>query len=649
MARIPGPGAGRRQGTRPDPGVRVPATESGFGAAAQEIGRGLTQTAQTLMRGEERLQNRRRSVALARTKKQYNEDVVTLSRAAELESDLTDPDVLSAFQEQIAAKRKELVESFPDEETRLMLNKQLLAIESAHSASLSAKSVAAGRQLVDREFGETLRRRAAVVSNNPSLLFEQIEGIRDDVQLYAGTWDSEEESARMEAAAGALTANAVSTFVDSGEFDEAEDILNDPEVISLLGVEERQRFSEAIATGRAELRESESAGRREALQTIAEKETLLGRPLTPQEREALAEIPGEATGSDLLDESGAVNRATSGEIRRQAAQLLGGSYNVETDQVSGLDPETAEAAQNIMAEAERIIESGQEDSVGQAVSMAAGRVQLPERLSFEQVVDKAIESFEKQEPTEADKREATASVEQNKASLVDLRDATGVRSAVVDAVSNNLIGQIDPLMVDTDVVEGRRKLALLENEFIVAFRRTPRLPVWEQSNLARIFSGPSVFRSPEAVRAELRTINTILTREIEEQRRLLQAPLPVSVKQEAMQNILTLARFRSHVRDFDVKPAMPEIRSEADVRSVDEDILRRFVDTRTNEELRALPPEARAAISERLNINVPTGQAPATTVPMVKTQEEIDALPPGTLFLWQPTPDAVPRPLIRKK
>jgi len=337
-------------------------------------------------------------------------------------------------------------------------------------------------------------------------------------------------------------------------------------------------------------KEAEIAGVAAGTTEIAKATTILGQVPTTGQREQLAGFEEVVpVRSALLDETGAVTTATAAELRKQMVIMLGGSAE------TALPADLARTGQDLLAESERIIEAGEEDSPGQALALAMKRVPLPEALSFSEIADRGIAAVE-QEGTKPPTKTDLASADQK----LRVQEATGAVSAFIDFFGNRILGQIDPSFVDPDVVVARQRLALLENEFVVAFKRSPRLPVWEQVKLSRIFQGPAILSSPEGIRVELQNISQLLTENIEIERRILEAPVPIEMKQEALSNIISLAGFRARIRAFELNPAFPEFRTVEDVGTASIEDLRGFVERTPEEALNLLPPEVINSMSDRL-------------------------------------------------
>lgn len=306
--------------------------------------------------------------------------------------------------------------------------------------------------------------------------------------------------------------------------------------------------------------------------------------------------------STFLGEDGAVLPKVSGEIRRQTGQAVGGGYDNATGQFTGMSPEEASTAADLSAEVERILKDGEETGISQAVNLALGRIDLPEGTSFTDIADQ-IEglSEDNAEPTDSQASDPDGYLNRAKVRALDVADATGIPSGVVNLFMNNLLGQLSPKFVDQDVVKARQRLSILEGDFINAFNRNPRLPVWEQIRLTRIFSGPSALRSPEAVRGELGNIDELLTSEIELSKRMLNAPIDNKQKQALLNDIGSLSQFRARVQAFDIKVEGMDFQTVDDLNGASRSSLKSWMDKKTDEEIDAMDDEFRKALFDGLS------------------------------------------------
>lgn len=323
-----------------------------------------------------------------------------------------------------------------------------------------------------------------------------------------------------------------------------------PEVVRLLDEADNQR---------------QQGRERAAMMLERQAEQLSGKSIDRIREEAAAQAEGrmgveqrfapspEAAMPDFLDDTGRVTRAASGEIRRQAGQLFGGRFDLATETMQGMNREQALSAQDIATRAERILQSGNVSGIGEAVALATREVDLPEvQTSFADLGQELIDVTERQlspQPRPGELEGAERHLERQ----LDVADATGLGSSIVNFM-NNTVGQIAPTVVDEDVTRGRQRLALLQGDFINAFNRNPRLPVWEQIRLSDIFSGPAVLRSPETVRKELTELDRLLSDEIDLRMRTMRSDaIPVDAKQQALEDLQSMAQFRARVRQFDVR------------------------------------------------------------------------------------------------
>ncbi len=286
---------------------------------------------------------------------------------------------------------------------------------------------------------------------------------------------------------------------------------------------------------------------------------LKGRPgdqfLHPVSGEPIFIIPKEAEPleSAFVNERGQIRPKVSAEIRRQTAQFVGGGYDVASGAFTGMSREEAKASQELSASMETLLRSQEAMGIAEALGYAAQTVELPEEADFVEIAKTIITLADPlSEPSPAQLADSESYRNRAKVKIINVGDATGLQSTAIH-LFNNTLGQLNASWVDQDVVKGRQRLALLEGDFINAFNRAPRLPVWEQIRLTRIFEGPAAFKAPEAVKGELKNIDDMLTEHIDQKLQVIGKPIEFKDKQQLLADIGTLAQFRSRIRAFDIR------------------------------------------------------------------------------------------------
>lgn len=314
--------------------------------------------------------------------------------------------------------------------------------------------------------------------------------------------------------------------------------LQQPEAIRAGNFIEQQVRNTALAMGRdPEQAASEYKAAIQATPTLAEVRAEKAKTEASNTR-ARIRATKEAN-------KGQVSGADTARISRLVGESLGGQID-ELGRVSNLPPALASKMPELVKKAEDKIQSGEADAIGDAVAQVLAETELPERVSLRGVAE-TLENI----PAEDSGGDQVKKLQ--------LSDATGLGSGVKDFVQNKLLGNISDSAVDPDVVRARQELALLANDFIVAEKRSPRLPVWEQMRLSRIFTEPDVWRSPEQVRVQLVEFDKRLTSAIEREKLFLDVPLGSKEKRETLNNIRQLAMFRARVRKFDLEKASGSI------------------------------------------------------------------------------------------
>jgi hypothetical protein len=302
-------------------------------------------------------------------------------------------------------------------------------------------------------------------------------------------------------------------------------------------------------------------------------------PLTKEEKEKEAKLKGKLEGitekakdEEVGDsiETG-VEGKDSKKMNTLIVQRLGGEVNALSGTVT-LSPEKTKVALAVLVKAENFYGTKKADSLGQAVEMAFNETKIPETKAATTIADEVINNAERETPLATGEELENAPTRLEK---IKLEDATGLPSAGIN-IWNSTFGQISEGLIAKDVVRGRQKLALLEGDFIAAFKRSPRLPVWEQQRLANIFSGPEAWTSAGEVREAMKDVDVMLTEEITFQRSLLDNEnMPFKEKREALKNISTLARFRKRIREFELDP-LAKFKNVKSIKNVSKDEIKMF-------------------------------------------------------------------------
>lgn len=386
----------------------------------------------------------------------------------------------------------------------------------------------------------------------------------------------------------ALQKGKSNTFEKIGELTALENIPNEEfkeKIEQILGYKISEKNLNAVQKLYAQIDSAKELG---GYNLSEEQEEILiakalGLPQSEAQKKEAADLEGELDAikekskADTKEELGmTIDTGVGGEstmrINKLIVQNLGGEINLDTGTIS-LPPDKRQIALYVLVKAENLLEDGIADSEGEAVELALKGVDIPENPSISEIANQIIMDADSETKATPDRLEnVEARLEKIKVS-----DATGLVSTGID-IWNSTAGQISESLVDKDVVVARQKLALLQGDFIAAFKRSSRLPVWEQQRLAKIFSGPDAFKTPGDVREALSEMERTITKDLKSQQTLLKGQkFPFDKRKEILEGIESLAQFRARIREFNIDLGKnTEIKTIKDVRKTSVNDLKRF-------------------------------------------------------------------------
>ena len=297
--------------------------------------------------------------------------------------------------------------------------------------------------------------------------------------------------------------------------------------------------------------------------------------LAAEERRATAGAAKEVEGEGET----ALPANISNSIFRQAVTLAGGFEDEITGQIRGMSPEESKRANDIAAEAERRIKSGEATSVAEAVSQAAAKIGLPEPREPEiQVPEETRNELLAQNVglsrTMALARDVGAAVELGTgpaSNLIALADM--VISGAVDLAT---LGTVD-IELAPETQEARQALRLFNQEVKQSIVNNPRFPVAEQQLVERLLPTPEKLKNPQTAVRDYVQLMRFLETKFRANSDLLSGRVPEGFSQGP--------------------PSFDTVEGVNDARLED---LQAFVQRSTLEELNELPEDVRGAILLRL-------------------------------------------------
>lgn len=600
-----------------DPGVRVdPAAFGGEGARAlQGVGREVSVIGADLRAKEEakqarmdaaalRISNRQDQLEGDRVVKEYRNALETQFRTDQEKSDFAIQQNIDMFGIDVDDLHGKFTAGANIESPveRLNFEAKMEAERAKIRDMASDKMLKLQKTRQAENILEDRRALVDQVAQNPELLSQSIQGIVDSVESRAGSLSESEEDTFMTGGMSDIHKAALDTLMLKGDVLATVELLDDPLTRAALDRAEpgmSQKFRERILNLQKGLDIDDPVTRARANVEEKIEETRLTR-------NAIKANLLDPAKSDLIDESGLIKNEVSNSILKGVVTRISGNAKVDplTGEITGLTPEQSRQAIEFAAEAEGLIASrdGSASGVLDAVDMVMTGFQAEDPRTFTDAANDIIQSNEQVMTNQEINRNAGAF------DKIDITDATGPESAIID-FWNNTIPDIFPGAVNPDVVQARQKFKVLAHEWVIASRRSSRLPVFEQKRLESIFGGPSVFTSPAAAQQSILQMDATLTEDINVKKGALSIDsLPIDEKQEILKDIAVMSRFQQKLRQFDLTPGTQgtvEMGSVGDVSKASDQDFNKFMSFQTEDSLSTLPDDVFDAIEQRLGLGNP--------------------------------------------
>ncbi len=192
---------------------------------------------------QQKKQTRYDTIQRARALSQFKMDVDNEATKFQTERDLTDPRSVKEFNAQIRNKvAKYVAEHDGGAESRESLEIQLLGMSDIATSQMSQSATAAQKKLITQQMGSHIDRIANEVYNDPSSLgtaFKQLSGLMYE---YGPALDSVDEMTQAETAQSMIVESALNSFIDSGDYESAQKLVNENDRF-ILSMPAKQQMS----------------------------------------------------------------------------------------------------------------------------------------------------------------------------------------------------------------------------------------------------------------------------------------------------------------------------------------------------------------------------------------------------------------------
>lgn len=343
MAVVPGPDALGAVNPRPvTPVYQNPNAANGtFGeegaVAMQRTGAQLQEASSKLALVAQRVQTRQDVVARARDISAYRDAVDTEYNRVLTEGDLSSPDTVKSFAKFSADKMAETLAAHSgSQDSRALLESSLSGTRSKFMDDVAAKSLVAQKAVVGNFLDGELRSNISAAIESPGTLQDRLAAWKSRVDEMAPGLGTVEAQKWQKNGDEEITRSVVSSFIDKGQYGEAEKILRTPGVDTVLSGDVQRSLNAKLISGRAALYKEQHAG---DLKLQAAKQIMgPGWEPTPAQRAKLAGV--DLTGPQpLSDKITAFETAMGPGYKATPEQIakLAGASTAETSPFSDKD------------------------------------------------------------------------------------------------------------------------------------------------------------------------------------------------------------------------------------------------------------------------------------------------------------------------
>lgn len=248
MPRLPGSQDVQQVGYARDPGVSVPQpVSSGLEYVAEAVG-GI---AENMAKAEARIQKRNDAIFRADDYTKVNDVIEERYRGFEASEDLSLPSTLQKFKQELDRDITGVLNSHAgSDDSRATLTEQAFTLRSKIMDRAIGQSLKIGRAKVGHVKQQGIAGVASRIYSNPS---GWLDGLKDNdniVDTYADIDDIETTERDRNVGRATVTQSAIDSFIDRGDFDGAEAIINNPIAIQSLGAEKAMSNLTRITTNK---------------------------------------------------------------------------------------------------------------------------------------------------------------------------------------------------------------------------------------------------------------------------------------------------------------------------------------------------------------------------------------------------------------
>lgn len=252
----------------------------------------------------QRIRSREDTVNRIRTVDKFKQDAFDSFSRSQVEMDLTDPETVKTFNQQMRQKASDYLKNFKgSSDARAQVESELGNILTSYTTQMTANSITAQRQFVMKKAGDQINQLSAQIVQNPAYLPEALKQLGVIIKDVSPAIYAEDEISLMSAAQEQLSVTALQTYTDAGQYEEARDLINkNPFFMQSMSPESQKSILREIQGGIA-ARDKVQKETRQKINTIKSAAQELGVELSGNDVfTAVTGIESKKDPQDKIDE-----------------------------------------------------------------------------------------------------------------------------------------------------------------------------------------------------------------------------------------------------------------------------------------------------------------------------------------------------------
>jgi hypothetical protein len=305
------------------------ATGADFGSG---IGQALAQQGDVLAQIGERIQTRNETINRVRTMNQFEQQVQQDFTALQQSEDISDPASVDTFRNTLRERREAALSSFNGRPgAREAFRAQLENMEGQYIKNVVSGQVKAQHQMIANMWDRKSNTLAIMASDAPEQLPAIFSELDNELEMLSPAMSQEQSDAFLANGRQKVASGAINRLLQTGNYEAAKGLLNDPTIGSFLSPAEAQKVGLTIAVDEAKAEQKHQATAR----NVAAYTMALGKNLTPEQKMMIENFPIDEKDMTIADKIVQLEMLQGSPASKNQINKLTGTYIAPTSSGTG--------------------------------------------------------------------------------------------------------------------------------------------------------------------------------------------------------------------------------------------------------------------------------------------------------------------------